>query len=366
MTTHRPSDLLMNMLQIESTEHAPSNLHAIIDLVSKYVTSQGFTVERFESAGKPSMLAYKGAARPKRFKVLLNGHLDVVPASIDGQFRPFVRGDRLYGRGTQDMKGGASCIIEVFCELAHTLDYPIGLQLVTDEEVGGFDGTGYQRRRKVETDIFIAAESTDFAVNTDSKGICWVKLHARGKSAHGAYPWKGVNALHALTSVVEKLMKRYPSPKDEVWRTSINLARIETDNATFNKVPDGATAYVDIRYTATDKNFKNKKVTQAFLKKLAGTNVRIEYVHSGPPHHVPENSPLVRDLVRVVRAHSYIRPHEKSHGASDARFYSDARTQAVCFGPTGTGMHTDSEWISLKSMTLYKEVLRTYLRSVQK
>lgn len=356
----QPSKLLLELLAIESVESIPSNLHKVIDVAAAYIEARGYTVERFESAGKPSMLAYYGKKRPKRFKVLFNGHLDVVPAKKN-QFKPIVKGDKLYARGAHDMKAGAACMIEVFCEKAATLKYPLGIQLVTDEEIGGFDGTGYQRRKKVETEYFIAGESTGFAVNTDAKGICWVKLHVQGASAHGAYPWRGVNALHALTESVEKIMRQYPVPKKEVWRTCVNLARIETDNTAFNKIPDAATAHLDIRYTADDVHFKNEKSATAFLKRLVGPRVRIEYVHWGPAHHTPAQAPLVLDLVDALQQHTKVHPHEKSHGASDARFYSDAKTQAVCFGPHGDGLHTDEEWVSIQSLSTFMAILRAYL-----
>ncbi len=355
-----PSELLCNLLTIESVESKPENLHKVVAVAAQYIRARGYTVEFFESEGKPSILAYYGKQRPKRFKVLFNGHLDVVPAKQD-QFTPVIKGDKLYARGAHDMKAGAASMIEVFCEKAATLPYALGMQLVTDEEIGGFDGTGYQRRKKVESDYFIAGESTGFAVNTDAKGICWVKLHAKGSSAHGAYPWRGVNALHVLTKSVEHIMKCYPLPRKEIWRTCVNVARIETDNTAFNKVPDAATAHLDIRYTADDKHFQNEKTATAFLKQNIEKGVHIEYVHWGPAHHTSARAPLVLDLVAALKLHTKVIPHEKSHGASDARFYSDKKTQAVCFGPHGDGLHTDTEWVSLRSIQTFKAILKDYL-----
>jgi len=93
---------------------------------------------------RSSPLIYLGAKRP-RFQVILNAHLDVVPAQPD-QFRPRREGDRLYARGAQDMKVAALVEAQVFRELAAELPYPLALQLVTDEEVGGRDGTWPARR----------------------------------------------------------------------------------------------------------------------------------------------------------------------------------------------------------------------------
>src|SRR5690349_3555920 len=92
------------LLSVESVSDRPDELRRAVDLVLGFV-GPGFTVERFESAGAPGALVYRGAARPA-FAVVLNAHLDVVPAP-PSQFRPYREGDRLYARGAQDMKVAA-------------------------------------------------------------------------------------------------------------------------------------------------------------------------------------------------------------------------------------------------------------------
>ncbi|MER5424417.1 M20/M25/M40 family metallo-hydrolase [Streptosporangium roseum] len=97
-------DRVRELLAVPSTADRPGELHRVLDLVLGSVGS-GFTVERFESGGKPSALVYRDAERP-RFRVVLNAHLDVVPAPPH-QFRPRLDGTRLYARGAQDMKVSA-------------------------------------------------------------------------------------------------------------------------------------------------------------------------------------------------------------------------------------------------------------------
>src|SRR3954463_14294511 len=133
--------LAEELLAVRSTADRPDDLHRALDLVLD-VVGPGFTVERFESNGKPSALVHAGASRP-RFRVILNGHLDVVPGT-DDQFRPRRDGDRLIARGAQDMKLSALVLAQVFRDTAATSPFPIGLQLVTDKEVGGRDGTLHQ------------------------------------------------------------------------------------------------------------------------------------------------------------------------------------------------------------------------------
>ncbi len=81
----------------------------------------------------------------------------------------------------------------------------------------------------------------------------WVRLTTKGKSSHGAYPWLGENALWKLIHKIEKITQTFPVPAHESWQTSINLAAISTSNETLNKVPDNASASLDIRYIPEDK-----------------------------------------------------------------------------------------------------------------
>ena len=102
MDTERFLAAACELLAVPSTADRPGDLHRALSFVVDFV-GPGFTVERFESGGKPSALIYRGAQRP-RFQIILNAHLDVVAAA---QFRPRRDGDRRYARGALDMKVSA-------------------------------------------------------------------------------------------------------------------------------------------------------------------------------------------------------------------------------------------------------------------
>jgi len=89
------------LLTIPSTSDRPGDLRRALDFVLDFV-GPAVTVERFESGGKPSALAYPTRSRAD-FRVILNAHVYVVPAPPE-QFRPRRDGDRLFARGAQDMK----------------------------------------------------------------------------------------------------------------------------------------------------------------------------------------------------------------------------------------------------------------------
>jgi len=194
------------LLAIPSTSERPADLRRALDYVLDFV-GPGFTVERFESGGKPSALIYPGTER-RDFHVILNAHLDVVPAPPD-QFRPRRDGDRLFARGAQDMKVTGLLAAQVFRELAASLPYPVALQLVTDEEVGGRDGTRHQLDHGVRGRFVIVGETSGLHIVNESKGMLVVRLLATGRAAHAAYQWLGDNALVKLQRTVASLKNAY-------------------------------------------------------------------------------------------------------------------------------------------------------------
>src|SRR5262249_47422769 len=166
-----------DLLAVPSTADRPDDLRRALEYVVDFV-GPGFIVERFESGSKPSALIYVGAGPRPRFRVILNGHLDVVPGD-PGQFQPRPDGQRLYARGAQDMKVSALALAQVFRDLAAGLPYPMALQLVTDEELGGHNGTRYQLEQGVIGDFVIVGEYSGLDIVADSKGLLHAKLQAR-------------------------------------------------------------------------------------------------------------------------------------------------------------------------------------------
>jgi succinyl-diaminopimelate desuccinylase len=273
------------LLAIPSTADRPADLSRALDFTLDFV-GPGFTVERFESAGKPSALVYVGTDRPERFRIILNAHLDVVPGE-PGQFRPHRKGERLYARGAQDMKVAALVEAQVFRELARAVPYPLALQLVTDEEVGGRNGTLHQIKQGVSGGFVVIGEHSGLRIVTDSKGMVTANLRAVGRGGHSAYPWLGDNALVKLLRSVDRLLAAYPVPAEEAWRTTVNVARIETPNQARNQIPALAEAWIDLRFPPEDGDFNGKSAKEitAHLAGFCEPGVTPVVELADPPHH---------------------------------------------------------------------------------
>ncbi len=344
-----------------STADRPDELQRALDLVLDFV-GPGFTVERFVSGGKPSALLYAGAARP-RFPIILNGHLDVVPAPPE-QFRPHYEGTRLYARGTQDMKISALVEAQVFRELAAEVPYPLALQLVTDEEVGGRHGTLHQVERGVRGEFVIIGEHSGLRLVTDSKGMATATLRAAGRGGHGAYPWLGDNALLKLHRSLDRLLAAYPVPAAEAWRTTVNLAKIETPNQAHNQIPDQAQAWIDIRFPPEDTDLNDRTAAEitAWLASFCEPGVVPVLDQVDPPHHARRDHPEISRLRQAVTSQGYQADFLRKHGAADMRFYSQLGIEAISFGIEGDGQHGPEEYADTTTIVPYYRALTEFLR----
>lgn len=367
----------VDLLAIPSTGDRPDQLRRAVQFVVDAV-GPGFVVEWFESNGKPSALLYAEryrsadgsgeggdgtgtAARPE-FRVILNGHLDVVPAD-PGQFLPYRKGDRLYARGAQDMKVSALIEALVFRNVASRVPYPLALQLVADEEMSGHDGTLHQIRQGVTGAFVVIGEQSRLDIVTATKGLTQARLLATGRADHGAYPWLGDNALIKLVNTAGRLMAAYPIPVAEARTTTVNLARIDTPNQAVNRIPGLAEAWLDIRFPAADKDFSGRSRDQIadHLSTFCEAGVQVVVDDYSPPQHVDQDRPEVRALRRAARAQGFGGEFLYKHGSSDGGFYSEAGIAAVAFGVGGAGQHGPEEYLDIDTVVPYYLALHDFL-----
>jgi succinyl-diaminopimelate desuccinylase len=362
---------LGELLAIPSTADRPHELRRVLDFALDFtlgVGGPGFTVERFERNDKPSALVYREPPGPASgrpgFAVIFNAHLDVVPGE-PAQFRPYRVGDRLYARGAHDMKVSALVQAQVFAELAAGLPYPIALQLVTDEEVGGRDGTGYQVERGVTGSFVVIGEQSGLRLVTESKGLIKGYLRATGRTGHSAYPWLADSATVKLMRSLERLLARYPTPAAEAWCTTVNVARIETPNDVFNQIPAEATAWLDIRFPPEDTDLAGRTVEEVtdYLNGFAEPGVSADLDHVDQPHRADRERPEVKRLSQAARDQGYPGDFLRKHGAADGRYYSDRGIDAVAFGIEGGGQHGPEEYVEIASIEPYYRALTEFLEA---
>lgn len=366
MTTQEVIEHTKQLMRLPTTADNPTALVAAIDYVAAIISEiPGVTIEHFERNGRPSILAYRGKKRPKEFDILLNAHLDVVPAK-DEQFEPYEENGKLYGRGALDMKGTAMALIKVFCEYVNEAPYELALQIVCDEEIGGYDGVRLQLNEGVRSKFVVIGEYANDrnTIYNAARGLCWAEIAFKGKSAHGGHLWHGTNAVVKAGDFAGAILKRFPTPDKETWTTTASIASLTTPNDTYNKVPDKAIMKVDFRFTQEDPIFQSRESIETFIASIDPEAELVNLAVFEPAVNVEELNPYVQGLSAAMRKVSKVKPRFLGRPAgSDGRHYALYNTDIIEFGIYGKHSHSDGEYAELDSFENYCDIMAEFLRN---
>ena len=332
-------------------------LRRAAEFVGGWLESNDIAATQTEARGLPVTTAEVGPddGAPT---LVLHGHLDVVPGGRD-QFEPKIDGDRLYGRGAYDMKGALAVMLVVLHDLRDQGDVRLRLGIVSDEESEEEENRGSDALvgSGFIGDFAITGEPTNLQVGVQAKGVLAMRLRVRGRSAHGATPWLGDNAVVKAVEVfrgIESLpFARHSSALFD--RPSINLGRILGGDAP-NKVPDTCVIDVDIRFLPDQDP---DEILQQ-VSELPDTHVVNTFRRA--PAVVEADSPFVRGLCEAASPHHPEQVMSVGRdGASDAVSFLAAGVPAVEFGPVGDGHHGPSEWVSVSSLSSYRQALEGFV-----
>jgi succinyl-diaminopimelate desuccinylase len=350
------TQLTCDLVRFTSTADQPDQLEAVIDYVAAYIGDiPGIFVERSSAAGKPALTVTLHETRSP--KLMLNGHLDVVVGRPE-QFTPEVRDGRIYGRGSQDMKGSVAVMMRLLKDLAARPDKPdVGFQFVTDEEIGGMNGTGRLFQEGWSCETHIALEPTDLAILYAHKGGMWFEVRLPGRPGHASRPWDSHNPVHDLTQGLQAVEQAFPTLKEETWRTTVTPTRIAVGAGSRNQIPPEAILSFDIRFVPDD----SPEMISATLRKCFPTGEILgdragEGLYTDPEH------PSILHMADAIEARLGHQPRlYREHFATDARFYSAAGIPAFCVGPVGAGLHSDEEWVDIASLEDLYVILTKYI-----
>jgi acetylornithine deacetylase len=216
---HQPADstldraiALLDRLVAFDTESSLSNL-PLIDFVEDYLLGLSARVTRIPNANGDKAALFVTFGPDIDGGVLLSGHTDVVP--VVGQkwtSPPFVlrrEGDRLYGRGTCDMKGfDALCLAMAPEFLAAPLKKPVHILLSYDEETtcaGCLDAIARFGQDLPRPALAVIGEPTMMQVADAHKSIATYRTCVTGHEAHSSKPWLCVSAVHVACELVAAL-----------------------------------------------------------------------------------------------------------------------------------------------------------------
>ena len=334
----------------------------------------GFKVDYFEFAdGRTSVVARAGgndAGAPLCF----TGHLDIVPLGTRkwtrDPFRGETDGDRLFGRGTSDMKAGIAAILMAARSFSKKLSGTPGIVLVlTAAEEGGCIGSQHLARTQLlgKAGAMVVGEPTSNYPYAGHKGSLKFYARFRGVSAHGSLPHLGVNAVYKAAHAVTKLEgfsfegKKHPI----MGEPTMNVGTFEGGQGV-NMVPDEATIGVDIRTVA---GMDHAALLQR-LKSALGSEAELEVFSDMNAVWTEPQDEWVQRVFEIAGRHLGARPEPKAQTYNtDAgnllRVYKGAPT--VILGPGEAAQaHQTDEYASMErirqSVAIYEAIIKDWCR----
>ncbi|MFT4272044.1 MAG: M20 family metallopeptidase [Pantoea sp.] len=258
-----------------NTINPPGDEAACMGWLADYLEQAGFTVQRHSFGDRRVNLiaTLPGAAggAPLGF----TGHLDTVPlGNAEWQFDPFgtdVRDDRLYGRGSSDMKAAIAAFILACVRHKDAIMAGSGVVLyLTGGEETGCDGARalIASQTLPQPGALIVGEPTANYPVIGHKGALWLRCETRGKTAHGAMPHLGINAIYLAAEALGKIQHFSPgAPHPLMKQPTLNVGRIQ-GGLNINSVPDRTAFDVDIR---TAPNLQHAEIRQRLATTLGET-----------------------------------------------------------------------------------------------
>ncbi len=248
--------LLRELVQTDSTSTVGER--ACAEVLGSYLAREGIEVSVETWGGNRANVEARLAGDGSKPAVMFACHLDVVPAGrATWTVPPFAavkKNGRIYGRGAADMKGGIAAVASAMAQLKRSgvkLRGDVILAAVAGEETDSCGAKRYVQQYRGRGDVpagVVLCEPTDFEVVTAHRGLLWLQVHTRGKTAHGSTPQLGVNAIMSMATLLNEL-KDYrieSRPHELLGECTLSVNTIEGGEA-INVVPDGCSIALDIR-----------------------------------------------------------------------------------------------------------------------
>ena len=360
--------ILEDLISFDTTSRN-TNL-SMVDYIEDYLSTFGITSQKIYSDNQNKANLYATIGPKVSGGIVLSGHTDVVP--VEGQnwstspFELTKKQNKLYGRGTADMKGFIACCLAMVKPISRMdAKRPIHLAFSYDEEVGCI-GVGRMIDWITSQDptpaCVIVGEPTSMKIVNAHKGICVMSTKIRGREAHSSLPHRGVNAIEtaaALTTYIyeqcDELSKIERDDRFEPPYTTFNTGVISGGNAV-NIIARECTLNWEFRpIPGADHSSITARIDNWIKKELLAKMQRVDprcSIESTqevlvPPFDQPNS--FAEELARKVTglndagAVSYV---------TEASLYSQASIPAVVIGPGDISQaHQPDEFISLDQLS---------------
>ena len=365
-------DILDRLIAFDTVSNR-SNLD-LISYVEDFLRARQFRVHRIPDLTEEKAGLYAEIGPQTDGGILLSAHSDVVP--VEGQVwsrPPFLLtrdGDRLFGRGTTDMKGFLAEMLGV-ADLASgkTLKAPVKLLISYDEEIGCV-GIGRMKDRLKpllgRPELAIVGEPTEMRVAVGHKGKRAYKAQITGQAGHSALAPRFVSALHIAVDYVAALralqdgleQNGHRDDSYDVPYSTIHVGRMRSGSA-LNIVPDSAEILFEFRHLAEDDpDCLGRKITEAANAVTAHyaqvANIELQSSAAYPGLATPVTSGAVTSVLNWSSGQTC-----KVAFGTEAGFLSDLGIPTVVCGPGSMADqgHKPDEYISQTQLIKCSQML---------
>ena len=355
--------------------------------LERVLTDAGFSVHRkifTESGTAPveNLFARFGDTAPN---LAFAGHTDVVPPGNEATWHhpPFageIAGDKLFGRGATDMKGGIAAFV------AAALDYlaanggrpkrgSISFLITGDEEGIAVNGTvkllQWAAARGEKFDHCVLGEPSNVesigdTVKAGRRGSLNGTLIVDGRQGHVAYPDRADNPIRELVTLIAALQAPLDQGSELFDPSHLEFTSVDVGNQTVNLIPGQARARFNIRYNDRHTLAKLKALIEERTKTAAGGRIRyaFEWQPSNADVFVTKPGPFTELAVAAIAEITGRKPKlSTSGGTSDARFIKDY-CPVLEFGLVGATMHQVDECTPLSDLrtltAIYRRIIEKY------
>lgn len=387
-------ELTKKLVEIESTDPGvyEFEMEKILKSYLEELIPCGVEVVESEViAGRKNLMGHIRANAKASNELVLICHMDTVVVGNDWTKEPFKASetdDKIYGRGSTDMKSGLAVALKTFEYVAkeigkEKLKRDFKIIFTVDEEA---DMKGVEQVIKdawVNEKSFVAdLEPTDKMIQISHKGRFWIKLNVKGKTAHASRPELGIDAnacLAELITYIRKEIDKLPSDS-ELGKTTVTFGMMGGGYEPY-VVPDSAYATLDFRLAPPTYNHDIIRIINsaiASVKKIISNDVKVTYEITGDRECVKKNddSKLLKAMKEVLRTlhietknDDYIPVVTAFPGYTDTAVIASKlkNSETLSYGPGSLALaHKPDEYVETKDITRCEKVYRELVNKLLK
>ncbi len=340
--------------------------HAIAERLRQ---TPGIHVEIQEAApNRPNVIASVGGGTGRT--LMLNGHIDTV--TLEGMTEPLsgrVEGNRLYGRGSNDMKDSVAGMIVLLEAIARAGDFPGKLvaTFVVDEEYASIGTQAVCREiDRWKPDAALILEPTHLSLTIAHKGFVWAQIETHGFAAHGSAWQEGIDAITRMGRVltrIEQLGKELIArPRHALVGPPSLHASIIRGGQELSSYPASCLLDVERRTIPGETPEQVQSELQAIIDALRtedpSFSATLTVGLTREPFEVSEHEPIVQAVRAASERILNVTPVlTGGSGWMDSALLSAAGVPTAIYGPGGHGSHGFEEWADLDMLDQFVNVI---------